>query len=72
MQKVVIELKVLHRNLERTIEEGLAQTAEYMELCAADEGHLVVFNREEAVAWDEKVFQREESFKGKRIRVWGA
>ena len=55
VQKVVIELKVLHRSLERTIEEGLAQTAEYMDLCAADEGHLIVFNRDEAVSWGESV-----------------
>ena len=44
-QKVVIECKVLHRGLERTLREGLEQTRAYMDHCAAAEGHLVLFDR---------------------------
>ena len=36
-QKVVIECKVLHRGLERTLREGLEQTRAYMDRCAAAE-----------------------------------
>ena len=45
VQKVAIECKVLHGSLERTLSEGLRQTAAYMDRCGADEGHLVVFDR---------------------------
>ena len=46
-QKVVIECKVLHRGLDRTLRDGLAQTRAYMDRCAAAEGHLVIFDRRE-------------------------
>jgi hypothetical protein len=38
LQKIVIELKVLYKNLEKTIDDGLSQTFEYMARCNADEG----------------------------------
>ena len=37
----------------------------------ADEGHLIVFDRNENRSWEEKIFRREDSFKGKEIWVWG-
>ena len=70
-QQVVIECKVLHRGLERTLREGLAQTRAYMDRCAAAEGHLVVFDRTEGKRWDEKVFRRDEAEDGTPITVWG-
>jgi hypothetical protein len=42
-----------------------------MDKCGTDEGHLVIFNRDEKVDWDEKIFEREEAYSGKRIKVWG-
>ena len=45
VDKIVIECKVLHGSLERTIAEGLEQTAAYMDRCAAQEGHLVIIDR---------------------------
>ena len=36
---------MLHKSLEQTVAEGLEQTAEYMDRCAAEEGHLVIFDR---------------------------
>ena len=71
IQKVVIELKILYKSLDKTIEEGLRQTYEYMDKCGTDEGHLVIFNRDEKVAWEEKIFERDEEYNGKRIKVWG-
>jgi len=71
IQKVVIELKVLHKSLERTVAEGLEQTSAYMDRCGADEGHLVIFDRSKEKNWDEKIFQREEEYQGRMIKVWG-
>ena len=70
-QKVVIELKVLHKSLNTTIEDGLKQTMEYMDRCNTDQGHLVIFDRSKDKSWEEKIFKREEKFKGKKIIVWG-
>ena len=69
-QRIVIECKVRRGRLEQTLEEGLPQTAGYMDRCGADAGHLVIFGRDEK-PWEEKVFRRTEQFDGKRIEVWG-
>ncbi|MEE8390551.1 MAG: ATP-binding protein [Anaerolineae bacterium] len=71
MQKSVIELKILYASLERTLKEGLAQTWEYMDRCGADEGYLVIFDREKDKPWEKKIFKREETYKGREIKVWG-
>lgn len=71
VQRAVIELKVLYRSLEATIAEGLAQTWEYADRCAADEAHLVIFDRRPHTSWEEKIFQRREVFQGRVIMVWG-
>jgi len=70
-QKVVIECKVLHRGLERTLREGLEQTRAYMDRCATAEGHLVLFDRTEGKSWDDKVYRREETEGGAPVAVWG-
>ena len=70
-QKVVIECKMLHRGLERTLREGLEQTRAYMDRCAAAEGHLVLFDRTEGKWWDDKVYRREEIEGGEPVAVWG-
>ena len=67
----VIECKVLHKSLERTIREGLGQTVAYMDRCGAEAGHLVVFDRSEGKRWEEKVFRRDEAVEGRTITVWG-
>ena len=69
--KIVIECKCLHGSLERTIEQGLAQTRSYMSRCAAEEGHLVIFDRTAGRPWEEKVFRREETANGAPISIWG-
>jgi len=71
VQKVVIELKILHKALNDTIEKGLRQTIEYMDRCGADQGHLVIFDRSKGKAWEEKIFKRVEEYQGKKIVVWG-
>ena len=71
VRRFVVECKVLHKGLERTILEGLEQTAGYMDRCAAEAGHLVVFDRDEGRSWEEKVFCRRESAGGVEVVVWG-
>jgi hypothetical protein len=70
-QRIVIELKILHGSQERTFAEGLAQTWEYADRCAAEEAHLVIFDRTSGKAWEEKIFCREETYKRRTITVWG-
>ncbi len=71
MRKHVIECKLLRKGLERTIAEGLEQTAAYMDRCGAESGHLVVFDRAEGKKWKDKIFRRNEAFEGVAIEVWG-
>lgn len=71
VQKVVIELKVLHQSLEQTLAKGLAQTWEYLDRCGAEEGHLVIFDRAAGKTWEEKLFRRQETVQGKPVTVWG-
>ena len=68
--KFVIECKVLHKTLERTIRDGLEQTAAYMDRCAAEAGHLVIFDRSDR-AWDDKVFHSCKRIGGADVHVWG-
>ena len=69
--RIVIECKVLHGSLERTIADGLEQTAAYMDRCAAREGHLVIVDRSPGKEWNEKVFHRRTVSRGVTIDVWG-
>jgi hypothetical protein len=71
VQKVAIELKILHKSLEKTIHAGLEQTWKYMDRCGADQGHLVIFDRGENKSWDDKIFYRKKTFQGASIGVWG-
>ena len=71
-RKFVIECKILHKSLNQTIAEGLDQTAEYMDRCDAEAGHLVIFDRREGRRWEDKVFrERRASDSGAEIDIWG-
>lgn len=52
-QKFVIELKI--KRGEDTLKHGLEQTAEYRDLRGAHEGHLIIFDRDLAKSWEEKI-----------------
>ena len=69
--RYVVECKVLRKGLERTVAEGLEQTAAYMDRCGSRAGHLIVFDRSEGKSWDEKIFRREERSGGYAVTVWG-
>jgi hypothetical protein len=70
VQKAVIELKLLHKSLDQTLAQGLAQTWEYRDRSGADEAHLIIFDRSNK-SWEDKLFQRHESWQGQAITVWG-
>ena len=71
VQKVVLELKIRYRDLEKTIQAGLEQTWRYMDRAETAEGHLIIFDRTPDKPWVEKVFQRTETHNGVVISVWG-
>jgi len=70
-QRIVIELKLLHDSRETTIGQGLEQTVAYLQRTGGREGHLVIFDRRENIAWTEKIFQDTRVHQGFSIRVWG-
>ena len=71
-QRVVIEIKVVRRSLERTVAEGLAQIADYMDRTGTDDAHLVLFNRLAGATWDEKIYRRVEPAANERpVTIWG-
>jgi hypothetical protein len=72
IQYIVLELKIKRGDMEKTIQKGLEQTAEYMDHCpAGTEGHFILFNRDKGTAWDEKIWHRTEHYNGRTITVWG-
>ncbi len=71
MQKAVLELKVLHKSLDRTIADGITQVAAYAERCSASEAHLLVFSKATKATANERIFRRDELFQGRSITVWG-
>ena len=73
MAKHVIECKVLRqgRGLDSTIQEGLRQTAGYMDRCGADSGHLVIFDQRLNKTWQERIFRRDSDSGEKAITIWG-
>ena len=70
-RRYVVECKALRKDLERTIAEGVEQTRGYMDRCAAEAGHLVVFDRAPERTWEEKIFRRRVSGAGVPVTVWG-
>ena len=72
--RFVVECKLVkdggsHR---RAFETGLAQTAEYMDLCGTDRGHLVVFDARSGRSWEDRIHREERAWEGTTITVWGA
>ena len=68
-KKYPIELKIWRNN--KSLQEGLAQTAEYMDIFGCNEGWLVFFNRNPEISWDEKIYYKKECVGDKVINVFG-
>lgn len=71
-QYIALELKIKRNSMTRTINEGLRQTAEYMDRCPeGTEGHFLIFDRSSKKPWSKRIFHRNCEFDGKKIQVWG-
>ncbi len=79
-QEFVVECKVVRERdgLGRVVDEGVEQTAAYVDRCAAEAGHLVVIDRREHRSWEEKIFHVRRSAAHPRhgggsvpVDVWG-
>ena len=72
VQRIVLELKMRRGNLDKLIEQGLEQTADYMDLVGSfDEGHLIIFDRTQEKTWEERIWHRPYNHRGRTIMVWG-
>lgn len=72
LQRVVIELKIQRGSLDSLLATGLEQTVDYSTRVGADEAHLLIFNRNPDVPWDQRIWQRREQCAGWEVGVWGA
>ena len=70
-RRFVVECKVLRKDAERTIADGLEQTRCYLDRCGAEAGHLIVFDRAPERTWEQKLFRREPAGAGAPVTVWG-
>ena len=68
-RKYPIELKI--RYGKKYLEEGLAQTACYMDVHDCKEGWLVAFDRRTTVKWEDKLYFKKETVNGKTVTVVG-
>ena len=68
-RKYPIELKI--RYGDKYLEEGLEQTARYMDVHDCNEGWLVAFDRRTTVKWEDKLYFKKETVDGKTVTVVG-
>jgi hypothetical protein len=68
-QKYPIELK-LYRG-KKSVENGLEQTARYVDIYGCSEGWLVVFDRRDKIRWNSKIFMKKKKVNGKTITIVG-
>ena len=71
VQRVVIELKIKRGRLETLLPGALEQTADYADKAGTLEAHLVVFDRDPDVHWEEKIWHMQKSWGQRTIEVWG-
>ena len=71
VQRIVIELKIQYGALESCIEEALEQTADYADKFGAKEAHVVIFNRDANIRWDDKIWHQQSKYQQRSIDIWG-
>lgn len=73
VQRVVFELKILRNSLEKTIVDGVQQVADYARRQGSDEAYLIIFNRDPAVSWEDKIWEKDVvTDNGLVVSVWGS
>ena len=74
VQRIVLELKIQRKgqSQEAVVEKALSQTTGYADQCGADEAHLLVFNRNGDVTWEDRIFgPLTKTQDGRTVSVWG-
>lgn len=72
VQRIVLELKIKRYSMERTIQDGLSQTANYMDQAGqVNEGHFIIFDQSRTKTWDERIWHKPYHYQGHTIMVWG-
>ena len=69
-RKTVVECKLLHGSLERTVQQGIEQTWACMTRCSAVEGHVVIFDRTKGTGWEDRIFRRQKAVESGTVTVW--
>jgi hypothetical protein len=73
VQRIVLELKLWRSgSLEKVLETGLPQTADYARQCGAAEAHLLIFDRRPDSDWDQRIWQATRHQDGYAVQVWGS
>jgi hypothetical protein len=73
LQRIVVELKVRRRDaLDTVIDKGLHRAAGYADTVGADETHLIVFQPDAGLTWEERLWDEPRTFEGRTVHVWGA
>jgi hypothetical protein len=67
--KYPVELKIRHG--EKSLKQGLEQTARYMGTYGCSEGWLAIFDRNPDVKWEDKIYTKKETVDEKTITVVG-
>jgi len=71
IQRMVIELKLKHKNsLESVIDEGLKQTAKYVDKTGAKEAYLIIFDQDNT-NWAKRIFIEKRTYNNRKITVFG-
>ncbi|MCP4699864.1 MAG: hypothetical protein GY862_23880 [Gammaproteobacteria bacterium] len=65
----VIELKLYRDRFTR--EDGLEQTARYLDRLGLEHGYLIIFETRSGISWEERIRREEETVNGKRVTVLG-
>jgi Holliday junction resolvase len=68
-QRCPIELKI--RRDERTYDDGVKQTARYLDKLGCDQGWLVLFDQRTGMSWEDKLYVKREGIEGKTVPVFG-
>jgi hypothetical protein len=71
-QHIVLELKTVdkHKGYERTLAEGLAQTAEYAYKCGQKDAYLLIFDKDDKQKWPPDEPNESHVENGVSIEVW--
>lgn len=59
-----------YKSRQEIIEKSLEQTKVYLDRVGHHEGHLLIFNRDPARSWEDKVFKEIHEIRGRRVAVW--